>query len=239
MKRVFLTADPTDLSSRDPALVRAAAVALARYATDADGAGHREVGDPVHEEVTEGRYKQWLDARTRGDAWAQGMIYSSCGDPVHWMLRNLGCRDESLVNRSDDGGEHPWAAGRNIAMLGASKFVRKPGRDVGPSPGDAVFVMNQYGGHVCTVTAWREPDPDKATTQDYGQPCGKQRTKQIASAPHFTLDGHPVLWWLDVTLVPLAESAIVPDDFEGGVLDTNPYPEPDVAVYDTEPPPAA
>jgi hypothetical protein len=225
MKRVFLTSDPADLTQRDPELVRRAAVALARYAVDADGSGHRDVGDPVHEEVTEGRYKQWLDAKARGEAWALKVFYSSCGDLPAWVLRCLGCRDESLVNRNDDGGEHPWAVGKNLQMLQGHPCTVKPANDVGPSPGDPTFVETTSGGHVCILDTWRETAPDEATSCDFGQPNGKLKKKKITAAPHLALDGHVVGWWLDITKVPLTESALVPNDFEGGVLDLNPYPE--------------
>jgi hypothetical protein len=234
MKRVWLTSNPADLSNNDPDLVRKAAVALARYATAAPTPGHREVGDLVHEEVTEGRYKQWLDARAAGQPWAMHMIYSSCGDLIHWILRCLGCRDESLVNRNDDGGDHPWASGVNLQKLQGHPYTKKPCDETPvPKNGDAVFVDTASGGHVCDVDEWPMETAgggiaaDHAVTNDYGQPCAKHKVKTIAEGP-LRLDGHQVKWWLDITAVPLGESAIVPDDFEGGIADENPYAEPGV-----------
>lgn len=193
------------------------------------------MGDPVFEAVTEGRYKQWLDAKAAKQPWALHMVYSCCGDLVHYMLRCLGCRDETLVNRNDDGGTHPWAGSKNITDLEGHPCTWKPDGDEArvPRSGDAVFINNQYGGHVFVVDQWPMEmggggaAADHEVSQEYGQPAGKQRVRTITQNP-LAVDGHSVGWWLNLDLVPLTESAIVPDDFEGGIPDENPYAEPGV-----------
>lgn len=228
MKRVWL---------RDVETIRSAAVSIARWMTNGSS---RSVGDPVHTYVTEGRMKQWVEARARGEAWAMKMAYSSCGDPVHTLFAMLGCRDEGIVNRTEDGGEHDWISGMNINYLTRSKVLRHPGDGL-PQPGDPVFVMNVHGGHVCilekiaphptappTRTMWR------ATTHDYGQgnPVDAQQKEKdleikVDTMGHttMTLGGNPVMYWVDLSLLTLEESALVPDSFEGGEPDENPYAE--------------
>lgn len=203
--------------------MRAAAVALAAWATR-DGAGVKS-GDPRHEAVTEGRRLQWEQAHARGDAWAQSTPYSSCGDLCHWMLRCLGCRDERLVNRSDDGGEHPWTPGANISRLAAHRELMR-GPNETPQPGDVVFVKNAWGGHVCVVREWGD---DRAVTEDYGQPYGLRKTKTAAPG---MLGGAPIGWVLDLSKVVLSESAMVPNGFQLGTPDDNPYDEARVTIPD-------
>ena len=101
------------------------ACALALYAVNGDAG--RNVGDLIHEQVTEGRRRQWEDARKAGAAWALAMKagYHSCGDLVAWMLTRLGCRDEALVNRTDDGGIRAWQPGRNVTNITGSRFYRR------------------------------------------------------------------------------------------------------------------
>jgi hypothetical protein len=224
MKRVFLRSDSA---------VTAAILALASYAT-ANGAG-RELADPVYEEVTEGRRRQWEEAHRRGDAWAQKTPYSSCADLIHWILRCLGVRDESLVNRTDDGGDAPWKPTVNIAVLRQSPYTTlRYGRADRPKPSYAVFLQNSSGGHLTLLRSWEE-DPTttyvtgSATTDDYGQPYARRRARRLGRDQdgYLTLDGNPVLWWIDLSTFPRQESACVPDDFEhpDAELDENPYPE--------------
>jgi hypothetical protein len=47
------------------------ACALALYAVNGDAG--RNVGDLIHEQVTEGRRRQWEEARKAGAAWALAM----------------------------------------------------------------------------------------------------------------------------------------------------------------------
>lgn len=223
MKRVWL---------RTIDAVRSGAVSIARWMTNDD---HRDVGDPVHTYVTEGRMKQWVDARARGDAWAQRMIYSSCGDASNTLFAMLGCRDEALVNRTEDGGEHDWISGVNISHLTRSKVLRHPG-DGMPQPGDVLFQMNVHGGHVSIMDHIVENADGtmRAITHNYGQGNKTDAKKkdeplvvQVDSIGHTTMaiSGHPIVYWADLSLITFEESALVPDAFEGGEPDENPYAE--------------
>lgn len=213
MKRIHLH-DP-GAQGVDLGLLRTAALLLARYAT---ANGSRSLGDPIVDDVTEKRLAGNVARRARG---SPERAYSSCGDLPHWMLRCLGCRDESLVNRDDDGGEHPWAVGVNISRLAGSPLVVQAVRhpELSPDVGDTVFVMNVYGGHVCVVESWDESE-GLAVTHDYGQALptvARRRSKRIEGhGPRLTLDGNPVLWWLPIDRVPLSAPAEVPDEMQGG-----------------------
>ena len=67
--------------------LRAEAVRIACHACD--GGKGRVFGEPVFDAVTEGRQK-WKG-------------YAACGDLPHYVLRELGFRDEHILNREDDG----------------------------------------------------------------------------------------------------------------------------------------
>lgn len=176
------------------------AVALALYAVN--GIHGRNVGDPVHEEVTEGRRRQWEQALRAGQAWAKAMPqgYHSCGDLVAWVLARLGCRDESLVNRTNDGGTRAWVPGRNLtAIVGHAAFVRGT-TATEPQPGDAVFLA-MSGGHLDVLIEW-DTVARLATVAAYGQPYGRRRTRPIGKrGKAWTLDGSEVGGWLDLDRV--------------------------------------
>jgi hypothetical protein len=176
------------------------AVALATYAVN--GTLGRNVGDPVHEEVTEGRRRQLEQALRAGQAWARNMPqgYHSCGDLAAWMLWRLGCRDESLVNRTNDGGTRAWVPGRNLAVIAGSRaFVNAaPGRE--PRPGDILF-LNQNGGHVGVLLEWDEA-AGRCASADYGQPYGRRRSRRITRrSGALLLDGVTLRGWLDLDRV--------------------------------------
>lgn len=185
-----------DLQRRDNAC------ALALYAVDGDRG--RDVGDPVHEEVTEGRRRQWEEARKAGAAWALAMTagYHSCGDLVAWMLYRLGCRDESLVNRSADGGIRAWQPGRNVSNITGSRHYRRA-RDGGtPQPGDVLFLL-KAGGHLDVLLEWDEAGRT-VTVAAYGQPYGRKKTRALRrTATGWTLDGSVLDGWLDLDAVPI------------------------------------
>jgi hypothetical protein len=202
----FLDALDSDGRVR-PHRLRDVAVSLAAYATD-NGKG-RGIGDAVHELVTEGRTKANIERRSKG---SPEVPYSSCGDLPHWMLAALGCTDERLVNRSDDGGQTPWKVGANISrIVNAPGFVRAGGGRE-PQPGDVLFIMNAHGGHVCVLQIWA-PSADLAVTDDYGQPTAKRRKRTLLPGKHggWTLDGDPLVGWLDLERVPLHGPARLPE----------------------------
>jgi hypothetical protein len=183
-----------DLQRRDMAC------ALAMYAVNGDAGRH--VGDPIHEQVTEGRRKQWEDARKAGAAWALKMTsgYHSCGDLVAWVLTRLGCRDEALVNRTDDGGIRAWQPGRNVSNITGSRHYRRAKDGGTPQPGDALFILKN-GGHLAILLGW-DAEGRTVTTADYGQPYGRKRVRQLGgSAGRWTLDGSVLDGWLDLDAV--------------------------------------
>ena len=71
-------------------------------------------------------------------------------------------------------------------------------------------------------------------------PNGSYQTKSLeCGLDHYSLRPDGSLWITDrfsaerqsaPERLTLTESAIVPDDFEGGIEDENPYPEPDVVL---------
>ena len=176
------------------------AVALALYAVNAPVGRH--MGDPVHEEVTEGRYAQWRRARDAGQEWAKRMVYSSCGDLAAWMLYRLGCRDERLVNRTADEGVKDWIPGRNVsAITSHAAYRRATGTDAAPQPGDVMFLMLPPDGHISILCEWDEANAI-AITADYGQPEGARRIRKIRKqGGRWTLDGAQIGGWLDLDRV--------------------------------------
>jgi hypothetical protein len=224
VKRVYLRPTPGDIAEPDIDTLRAAAVALATFAVN--GAMGRDVRDPVHEWVTEGRRLQYEIAHSAGAAWTRKIPpYSSCGDLAHWLLTCLGCRDERFVNRTGDGGKVPWKAALNISRLVSLPAYVSAVRAKGqvPAPGDIVYVAPP--DHVAVVTDWDEHE-GMVTTCDYGQPYGKRNRKALIRRNTTTFIGtRTLLGWVDISRVDLSETAIVPNDFDGGVPDENPYPE--------------
>jgi hypothetical protein len=206
--------------------VRAAAVAIARWAVDDDRG--RAIGDPVHEWVTEGRRSQYERALAAGAAWAQRMPagYSSCGDLAHWMLMLLGVRHERIVNRGDDGGLVGWAVGANLSRLTKSRWYVPASENGLPEVGDILHVSAPE--HVCVLLD--QVSRDQWVTADYGQPHGQRRVCQLRdTATGLQVRGRMLVGWVSLGLVAtsggLEESALVPDSFQGGVLDDNPYDE--------------
>ena len=233
MKRVFLVPPGEPLTDgngklrADPLVLRAASVELARFAVNGDAG--RDVGDPVHEWVTEGRRKQYEDALKAGAAWAVKLQktggYSTCGDGAHWVLFCLGARDERYVNRDTDGGTHPWASGVNVSRLTELPAYVRAARvpEQLPKPGDIEHVASP--DHVCVLESM---DFGEGVTVDldYGQPYGRRRKRPLMRRGSVVMIGDRVLQgWVDIEQIALAESALVPDSFAFGTLDENPYPE--------------
>ena len=176
------------------------ACALALYAVNGDAG--RNVGDLIHEQVTEGRRRQWEEARKAGAAWALAMKagYQSCGDLVAWMLTRLGCRDEALVNRTDDGGIRAWQPGRNVTNITGSRFYRRAKGGGTPWPGDPMFLLHG-GGHLDILLGWDETGRT-VTVAAYGQPYGRKRVRQLGGSDgRWTLDGSVLDGWLDLDAV--------------------------------------
>jgi hypothetical protein len=213
----------------DEGLLRKVMVANARFACN--GSAGRNQGDPVFEEVVEGR-QRWTG-------------YSSCGDLVHWCLRRAGFRDERVLNREDDDGTIPWRVAVNVSRLvystGQAFSWWRTGNPLGLRPGDMALVGEHGQEHVFIVA---EVTGDTVTSYDYGQffagkHGGKRTIRHEYQGPggrlHLyasQLPGRPFIGRLDPCerLLPYflrgeLASAEVPDDFVEGI----PAPPPVVA----------
>lgn len=189
---------------------RDVALALASYATNG-GAG-RNLGDAVHEEITEGRRKANEERRAKG---SPEVPYYSCCDLVHWLLARLGCTDERLVNRTDDSGERDWQVAVNLSRITGSPHFVRPRHGETPSPGDAL-VLDASGGHACIVRRW---EGGLCESDDYGQPYGARRQRRVEPDGRggWIAGGRPVIGWLDLEAVPLEGPAALPVQVEEGL----------------------
>lgn len=190
---------------------RRVAVALAAYATN-DGRG-RDIGDPVHEAITEGRTLANMQRRARG---SPEVPYSSCTDLATWVLASMGCTDESLINRSDDGGRIPWQIGASLPRLVHAPSYQPASKGGAPVAGDILYLTDN-GGHVCILRVW-DTLAGLATTEDYGQPYGRRRHRTLRrQGGVWTLDGRPLGGWIDPDAVPLDGPAKLPEGVEEAV----------------------
>lgn len=194
-----------------PARRRDVMLALAAYATN-DGRG-RGLGDPVHELVTEGRRKQSEERKAKG---SKEVDYYSCCDLPHWAYACMGCTNEHLVNRTDDGGVIPWQVSVNLSRLrgAAAFFVPRAGECA--QPGD-VMLINRAGGHACVVRSWDAAG--RVVTDNYGGPYAHRKEQQATPDGRggWLLDGSPVMGWLDLDQVPLDGPARLPEAVEAAL----------------------
>ncbi len=192
-------------------VLRVEAVRIARYACNGDQG--RIFGDPVFEQVTEGRQK-WKG-------------YSACGDLAQYVLKELGFRDERIVNREDDGGVLPWAMGKNLSKivfnpLGAFVWARGSAR---PRPGDILYMSKPE--HVAVLDELKE-EQSSIVTCDYGQfdaaagkPSGGRRTSTFTARGRTLMIGKRTLHgWLDLAKLPGLINAATP---ESPLCETCPY----------------
>lgn len=187
------------------------ALALAAYAVN-DGQG-RDAGDEVHELVTEGRTLANEQRRARG---SPEVPYSSCTDLATWVLASMGCVDESLINRSDDGGRIPWQIGASLPRLVRAPSYQQAAAGGTPAAGDILFLADR-GGHVAVLRVWDEL-AGLVTTDDYGQPYGRRRHRTLMrQGGVWTLDGRPLGGWIDLDAVPLDGPAKLPPGVEEAV----------------------
>jgi hypothetical protein len=215
-----------DSALLDEALLRAVMVENARFACN--GPAGRSQGDPIFEEVVEGR-QRWTG-------------YSSCGDLVHWCLRRAGLRDERVLNREDDDGATPWRVSVNVSRLvyatGHAFSWWRSGDPLGLQPGDMALVGENGQEHVFIVA---EATDEIVTSYDYGQffagkHGGKRTVRRLHSGAggrlHLyasQLPGRPFIGRLDPCelLLPYflrneLASAEVPDNFVGGIVRPSP-----------------
>ncbi len=233
MKRVYLF--PPNAKKEDHIeAIRHAAVAIAIYACD--GFAGRVVGDKVFEYVTEKRQSQNIRARKHNP---NIYPYLSCGDLAHYMLFAIGCRDEKLVNRDTDGGDIPWRVGVNISRLSGHPAFVAASKTFSAKPGDILCaVSDKPGSEHASILVSADVEDEIITTCDYGQ-----KIKQTSRPDGEMVDGgiqkrlplvfkngrwciglsKYLLGYLDISKVPLSETAIVPDDYDKGTPDDNPY----------------
>lgn len=188
---------------------RELACRLARYGVG--GARGRSVGDPVHEEITEGRRRQYEVALKAGQEWARRMQsngggYHSCGDLAHWVLYRLGAR-EPLTNRTADEGQTPWMPARNITNITANKAYRKARGSEKPKPGDILFVRGPE--HLAVLLEWGD---GLVVTADYGQPYGALRERKATpSGGSWVIGGRLFDGWLDLDRVEWSAAPTLPE----------------------------
>ena len=191
--------------------LRAEAVRIACYACDGDRG--RVYGDPVFEAVTEGRQK-WKG-------------YSACGDLCQYVLRELGLRDERILNRDDDGGVVPWQIGKNLSKLvfgSGSAFVWAYGSRR-PKPGDIVYLSKPE--HVAVLEQLDE-SAGRIVTFNYGlwdaaagKAAGGRRTSTFAvKGTSLAIGKRTLHGWLDLARLP---GLIVPATPESDPCATCPH----------------
>lgn len=228
LSRLIQLGQANDPLAFDEALARRVMVANAEYACD--GSIGRQQGDPVFEEVTEGRQKN--------------AGYSACADLVHWCLRRAGLRDEAILNRNDDDGEVPWRTAVNISRLAtlSACFTRSSAKTFTARPGDAVLIGEGGDEHIFIVaTITLAEGRTVVSSYDYGQffggkHAGQKRLRQTTERRgrlylfSRTLPGRPVVGHVDTAALlkryfDRSELAAceVPDDFVGGLPSDNPY----------------
>jgi len=175
------------------AVLRQAAVEIATFACDGDNG--RVLGDPVFEMVTEGRAKY--------------KKYSACGDLAHYVLAQLGVRDEALVNRDSEGGTVPWKVGVNLSRIvyqSGNLFIwARP--NLRPKPGDILYVSPP--DHVCILESIDEA-AKTITVLEYGQwdtkaqkPSAKRRVAKFSADAKSLKAGSRLLrGWLSIARIP-------------------------------------
>ena len=200
-----------------------AIVALASYACQ-DEAGAWQ-GDAIFEEVTEGRQHQ-TDLQRKKDPKAAA--YSACTDLFSWCAEALGCTDEQIVNRNDDGGRRPWVTGGGPTFIQnapgyvyASRAVR-----AGQLPGVGAALVLLDPWHVA-ILAELDLERGVCVVYEYGQfgtaphtqlgaACGQKHTHAAKiMGTQLVIKGRVVGGWLPVEALPLSKPALMPDDFAG------------------------
>jgi hypothetical protein len=114
-------------------------------------------------------------------------------------------------------------SGVNIERLCALPAYVKAAADLTPLPGDITHVASP--DHVVVVLC-SAPARGIDDACAYGQPHAAFRERPVIHRSSMWIVGGRVLeGWVDIELLDFAESALVPDDFELGTVDDNPYPE--------------
>ncbi len=213
-----------DLNKYPKDVLQLAIIALCYYAVD--GENGRTVGDPVFEMVTEGRQSRQDKLCLQNPKIKR---YSACGDLGHWVLKSIGCEDETLVNRSDDGGKTPWMDTKNLIMLDTSKYWQwwSSRGDKIPETGDIIIVSPPE--HVLILESMNidmnlgEDQTGEVTVYEYGKihkktlkAAGQKNTHQVKKIKKdIFIDNRKILGWLKMKEIKLTKPAQLPDDFKG------------------------
>lgn len=223
MKRVHLV----DENGYSLPLVRRAAVALADFFVNYDKGCVK--GDPIFEYVTEG-------IQTSHDSLlAKGIVkepYSACGHLPPTIMFHLGNRDESLMNRTNDGGKIQWLVSQNISILTGHKnwhtFDSRSIDEGGdwPAMGDFIVTASPYHVEVFNDFTFNDDNTGFMTAFAYGQvkggiaaACRKTRPIHL-QGNKLMIESKHLVGFISLFDLNLTMSAIVPDSFVGGIEDT-------------------
>lgn len=118
-------------------------------------------------------------AQTEGrDVGASRATYSSCGDLVHGMWFDVGCRS-NWVNRAANG---TYRVGQNISKI-CCTLPNLGRRSLQPSsiilPGDAMVIWERPDTTDAHTFVCLEYDGNTLLSADYGQPGGALRRRKL------------------------------------------------------------
>ncbi len=171
-----------DLRGASIDVVRGAIVAVTAYACN--GTEGRFQGEPIFDEVTEGRQDATDRARLQNPSLD---AYSGCTDLFSYAGEAVGVEDETFVNRNDDGGRKPWQVGGGPTFITRADWYRSivghPDLMASVGPGDALVVASPW--HVCMVVAV-DIEGGTITVDEYGgfdtkkgKACGRRATHTL------------------------------------------------------------
>lgn len=162
------------------------------------------VGDPLFEEVTQGR------------ADAKG--YSACGDLINFVLYRIGCRDPGIVNRAESQDGLKWHITENLGrpVSGAKRVGAWVPYKKGllPRPGD-LYLIGQWPDEIQHMGVVLRAGPSSWLTADYGgvNELGQQSSGIGERAFDGTRLGklrRRVQGWIDIDLIPKTAAARLP-----------------------------
>jgi hypothetical protein len=185
-----------------PEEIREAAVILAKYAVQDENGKNRNVDDPIHDWVTEGRRKKNEIRKKKG---SPEVNYSSCGDLAHWLLYRLGNR-EKFLNRNEAFG--CWKIGVNLSRLYWSNYFIKFKKDQKEEPeiGDIIYLNKP--DHVEILLEKKE---DVWIVAAYGQPYAKLLERKITKKNGLIFVGNRQLaGFINITKIYLEKDAELP-----------------------------
>ena len=208
-----------DLRSASADDIALAVCALAHYACDGDTG--RIQGDSIFEEVTECRQTN-TDKQRLTDPHA--VPYSACTDLFSWCAEHLGCEDEAIVNRNDDGGRKDWVTGGGPRFIqSAPGYVQAPrALASGQLPACGAWLVLLDPWHVCLLESL-DLELGSCVVYEYGQfntktgkAYGRRNTHPVKRMGNqLVVKGRVVGGWLPSESLPLTKPGLMPDDFAG------------------------